>query len=288
MNLEFDRPPHSPATPVAPCRNLARTHDAMGSIVGIAVLGCMVWVTAAVAQTGGGPSEGVSVGSVSMVRDSLSYSMPPANTPGSLADYWVRGGLFMYPIGLCSLAALATVIERLIALRKARSNAKRFMGQVLDQLRQGGVAAAREVCRDTQGPLAAVIQSGLAKAEQGPEAVEKAIEAAGGVEIAFLQRGLMVLSTVANIAPLLGFLGTVSGMINAFEAIAAAEQVSPKIVAGGISEALITTLAGLVVAIPAQLFHNYFLSRVDRFIGEMEESSIELITALEDERRVGR
>ncbi|MEZ4653169.1 MAG: MotA/TolQ/ExbB proton channel family protein [Candidatus Eisenbacteria bacterium] len=125
------------------------------------------------------------------------------------------------------------------------------------------------------------LHSGLVKVDQGPAAVEKAIEASGGIEVAFLQRGLMIMATVANVAPLLGFLGTVSGMINAFEAIAAAEQVSAKLVASGISEALITTMAGLVVAIPVQIFHNYFLSRIDRFIIEMEESSIDLVNELE-------
>jgi biopolymer transport protein ExbB len=112
--------------------------------------------------------------------------------------------------------------------------------------------------------------------------VEKAIESAGTIEMAFLQRGLIILASIANVAPLLGFLGTVSGMIHAFEAIAAAEQVSAKLVATGISEALITTATGLMIAIPVQLMNNFFISRIDRFVLEMEEASIELVDTLVD------
>jgi biopolymer transport protein ExbB len=120
------------------------------------------------------------------------------------------------------------------------------------------------------------------RASKGPEAVEKAIESAGTIEMAFLQRGLIILASIANVAPLLGFLGTVSGMIHAFEAIAAAEQVSAKLVATGISEALITTATGLMIAIPVQLMNNFFISRIDRFVLEMEEASIELVDTLVD------
>jgi biopolymer transport protein ExbB len=120
------------------------------------------------------------------------------------------------------------------------------------------------------------------RAPKGPEAVEKAIESAGTIEMSFLQRGLIILASIANVAPLMGFLGTVSGMIHAFEAIAAAEQVSAKLVATGISEALITTATGLMVAIPVQLANNFFISRIDRFVLEMEEASIELVDTLVD------
>ncbi|MBI4720590.1 MAG: MotA/TolQ/ExbB proton channel family protein [Chitinivibrionia bacterium] len=127
---------------------------------------------------------------------------------------------------------------------------------------------------------AAVLHSGLMRASRGSEAVEKAISTAGVIEMSFLERGLIAIATVANIAPLLGFLGTVSGMINAFGAIAAAEQVSAKLVAKGIEEALITTLAGLCIAIPCNVMHNFFISQIDRFIIEMEEASADLIDEL--------
>lgn len=206
---------------------------------------------------------------------------PPQSTTSGFIEFFNKGGIFMWPLLACSIIGLAAIIERAITLQRASTNTKKFIARVIQELRTNGVRAAIELCQSTRGPIAAIVHSGLVKADQGPEAVEKAIEAAGGIEVSFLQRGLMIMATVANVAPLLGFLGTVSGMINAFEAIAAAEQVSAKLVASGISEALITTLAGLVIAIPVQIAHNYFLSRIDRFIIEMEESSIDLVNELE-------
>ena len=206
---------------------------------------------------------------------------PPQSTTSGFIEFFNKGGVFMWPLLACSIIGLAAIIERAITLQRASTNTKKFIARVIQELRSNGVRAAIELCQSTRGPIAAIVHSGLVKADQGPVAVEKAIEAAGGIEVSFLQRGLMIMATVANVAPLLGFLGTVSGMINAFEAIAAAEQVSAKLVASGISEALITTLAGLVIAIPVQIAHNYFLSRIDRFIIEMEESSIDLVNELE-------
>ena len=132
-----------------------------------------------------------------------------------------------------------------------------------------------------RGPIAAILAAGLMKADRGRDAVEKAIATAGTIEMSFLERGLIWISSVTTIAPLMGFLGTVSGMINAFEAIAASEQVNAKLVASGISEALITTATGLIVAIPATIGYNYFVSAIDRFVIEMEETSAELIEELE-------
>jgi biopolymer transport protein ExbB len=142
--------------------------------------------------------------------------------------------------------------------------------------------AALPVCQRTRGPIAAVLHSGLLRAHRGPEAVEKAIATSGAIEMAFLERGLTALATLSNVAPLLGFLGTVSGMISAFAAIAAAEQVSAKLVAKGIEEALITTAAGLVIAVPITLFYSYFVTRIDRFVIEMEEASAEVVDELLD------
>lgn len=216
---------------------------------------------------------------------------PPAATPAyrsssGLVEWFRRGGIFMWPLLASSVLGLAAVIERWITLRRATTDTRRFIARVVEDLHRDGVAAAIETCKKTRGPVAAILHSGLLKADQGPAAVEKAIEAAGSIEVSFLQRGLIVMASVANIAPLLGFLGTVSGMINAFEAIAAADQVSAKLVASGISEALITTEAGLCIAIPVQGFHNYFVSRIDRFIVEMEESALDLVDEIE--QRPGR
>lgn len=243
-----------------------------------------IWVGTAQAQT-----PGASTPPAGMAQDTLSDTMaappsapppaldqepepqPPQSTSSGFVEFFNKGGIFMWPLLACSIIGLAAIIERAITLQRASTNTKKFIARVIQELRSNGVRAAIELCQRTRGPIAAIVHSGLVKADHGPAAVEKAIEAAGGIEVSFLQRGLMIMATVANVAPLLGFLGTVSGMINAFEAIAAAEQVSAKLVASGISEALITTLAGLVIAIPVQIAHNYFLSRIDRFIIEMEE-----------------
>jgi biopolymer transport protein ExbB len=207
---------------------------------------------------------------------------PAAVRGGGFSEWFSRGGKFMWPILFCSLVAAIFVLERAYALVRARANTRNLMTDVLTALRRDGVAAAERICEQTRGPIAAIVHSGLRQAGKGPEAVEKAIETAGAVEMSFLERGLIWLATMSTVAPLLGFLGTVSGMIHAFDAIASADQVSAKLVASGISEALITTEAGLIVAIPASIAHNLFLSMIDRFVVEMEESSSELVSTLAD------
>ena len=197
-----------------------------------------------------------------------------------LVEWFRRGGVFMWPLLACSIAALAVILERLFTMQRARTHTRRFMNRLLTALREKGVEEALEICTRTRGPVASILHSGLLKAEKGTEAVEKAIETAGVLEMSFLQRGLIVLASVTTIAPLLGFLGTVSGMIHAFDAIAQAEQVTAQLVASGVREALITTAAGLMVAIPAQIFYHYFLTRIDRFVSEMEEASAELVDVL--------
>jgi biopolymer transport protein ExbB len=198
-------------------------------------------------------------------------------------DFFEKGGDFMYPLLALAVIGLAVIFERLITLQRARTNTRKLMAAIVQGLKTKGVDEAMNICMHTRGPIAAILHAGLAKVEKGPNHVEKAIENSGAIEMAFLQRGLPVLATVANIAPLLGFLGTVAGMIHAFEAIAAAEQVSAKVVASGISEALITTMTGLVIAIPVQATYNYFTAQIDRFVLEMEETSVELLDALTDE-----
>ena len=197
-----------------------------------------------------------------------------------LIELYVTGGVFMHPILLCSVVGLAIILERLYFFAKARTDTKRLLTELLHVLQDSGYESAQRMLHSKRGPIAAVLHSGLLRAKKGPEAVEKAIETAASIQTAGLERGLIWLATVANIAPLLGFLGTVSGMIHAFEAIAGAEEVSAKLVATGIYEALITTAAGLIVAIPVQTAHNYFVSRIDKFVIDMEESGAELVDAL--------
>jgi len=195
---------------------------------------------------------------------------------------YLKGGFFMHFLLTCSIIALVFIIERAWTLSRARVNVKALMMRVVPALRDGGPEAALEVCQRTRGPIAAILHSGLLRATRGPEAVEKAIETSGTIEMSFLERGLVALATIANVAPLLGFLGTVSGMISAFAAIAVAEQVSAKLVAKGIQEALITTATGLIIAVPVTIAHSYFVSQIDRFIIEMEEASAELVDELLD------
>jgi biopolymer transport protein ExbB len=199
-----------------------------------------------------------------------------------LGQLYIKGGVFMHPLLLCSIVGLVLSLERLWTLSRARSNTKKLMMDVIKSLRAEGTQAALAVCQQTRGPIAAVLHSGLLRAHRGAEAVEKAIGTSGAIEMAFLERGLTILASVSNVAPLLGFLGTVSGMISAFAAIAAAEQVSAKLVAKGIEEALITTAAGLVIAVPISIFYSYFVVQIDRFVIEMEEASSELVDELLD------
>lgn len=197
-----------------------------------------------------------------------------------IGQNYVKGAFFMHFLLACSIIALVFIIERAWTLSRARTNVKALMMRVVKGLRDGGPQAALEVCQRTRGPIAAILHSGLLRAQRGPDAVEKAIETSGTIEMSFLERGLVALATIANVAPLLGFLGTVSGMISAFAAIAAAEQVSAKLVAKGIQEALITTATGLIIAVPVTIAHSYFVSQIDRFIIEMEEASAELVDEL--------
>lgn len=198
------------------------------------------------------------------------------------SDWFRRGGTFMWPLLACSVVGMAIVIERLIALHRATSTNRSTIRRILRRLDREGIAGAKEECAKDAGPIARVLAAGLDRAGGGVARIERSLETAGSVEVANLQRGLLWLATIANVAPLLGFLGTVSGMIHAFANIAGADQITVRLVASGIEEALITTEAGLVIAIPVQAFHNYFVSRIDRFITELEEGSMDLVTTLEE------
>ena len=197
-----------------------------------------------------------------------------------LQQKFIEGGGFMWPILACLVIGLGFCFERLWTLSRASMNTKKFIVQVKGALQKGGVQEAIKVCENTRGSIASVFHAGLLRADEGLEASEKAIMAYGAIEMGFLERGLIWISTFITIAPMLGFTGTVQGMIEAFDAIKEAAQISPAIVAGGISVALLTTLFGLVVAMLLQVFYNYFISRIDKLVADMEESSIELIDAL--------
>ncbi len=197
-----------------------------------------------------------------------------------MIELFLKGGGFMYPILFFLVFGLAVSIERLISLSRASINTRKFMEKIKGALDEGGVEAAKEVCESTRGPIASIFHAGLMRMDKGIDYVEKAIMNAGSIEMAFLERGLVWLGTVISLAPMLGFTGTVAGMIQSFEAIAAANEISPSIVASGISVALLTTAFGLVTAILIQFFHNYFVSKVDRIIIDMEESSVAFVDTL--------
>jgi len=197
-----------------------------------------------------------------------------------MVEMFLAGGAFMWPILILLIIGLAFCLERLWTLTRASVNTRKFLARLHNALQEGGIEAAAAECEKTPGPVASILHAGLSRAEKGLEFVEKAITNAGSIEMAFLERGMIVLTTVIVLAPMLGFTGTVSGMVNAFDAIKKANDISPSIVAGGISQALLTTLFGLVVAMLIQIFYNYFTSRIDKLIIDMEESSVELMDAL--------
>jgi len=197
-----------------------------------------------------------------------------------MVELYHNGGPFMHPILFFLIIGIGISLYKFWSLLLAGVNTRKFLIRIKNALSEGGVDSATEVCSNTRGPVASIFHAGLMRSARGLEHVEKAIMNAGTIEMAFLERGLIWLSTIATVAPMLGFTGTVSGMVNAFNAIAEANDISPSIVATGISEALLTTLFGLIVAIIIQTFHNYFVSRIDKLVIDMEESSVDLVDSL--------
>ncbi len=197
-----------------------------------------------------------------------------------LVEKFNEGGEFMWPVLIALILGLAIFLERIITLNLADINTRKFVLEVQQALQEGGIPAAQELCAKTRGPVASVFQAGLMRADEGIDAAEKAITTYGSIEMSFLERGLVWLSLFIAIAPLLGFLGTVIGMIEAFDAIEAAADISPSLVARGIKIALLTTASGLLAGIILQVGYNYCVSKIDRLISDMEESSITLIDSI--------
>jgi biopolymer transport protein ExbB len=197
-----------------------------------------------------------------------------------LVEKFNEGGEFMWPVLVALVLGLAIFLERIITLNLADINTRKFVLEVQQALQEGGIPAAQELCAKTRGPVASVFQAGLMRADEGIDAAEKAITTYGSIEMSFLERGLVWLSLFIAIAPLLGFLGTVVGMIEAFDAIEAAADISPSLVARGIKIALLTTAGGLLSGIILQIGYNYCVSKIDRLISDMEESSITLIDSI--------
>jgi len=181
---------------------------------------------------------------------------------------------------LCLIIGLAISIERIITLNLATTNTKKLLQNVEEALGKGGVDAAKEVTKNTRGPVASIFTQGMLRMSEGIEMVEKSIIAYGSVEMGRLEKGLVWVSLFISLAPMLGFMGTVIGMVEAFDAIEAAGDISPAIVANGIKIALLTTVAGLIVGVILQLFYNYLVSKIDGLVNEMEDASISLVDLL--------
>ena len=194
---------------------------------------------------------------------------------------FIEGGAgFMGSVLLCLIFGLALAIERIIYLNLASTNTDKLVKRIEDALENGGIEAAKEVCRNTRGPVASIFFQGLNRMDEGIEMVEKSVVSYGSVQMGLLEKGITWISLFIAIAPMLGFMGTVIGMIGAFDAIEIAGDISPSLVAGGIKVALITTVSGLIVGIILQVFYNYIVSKIDTIVNKMEDASISLIDIL--------
>ena len=207
----------------------------------------------------------------------------------TLLDMFHDGGGWMYPLLLCSLFAVGAIIAKAYTLFTAERRSKHLLAEVEALTRAGKLGEAVELTANTPGPVAAVLNAGLRRHRDRFETddIEAALSTTGVIELGFLERGLVVLATVSNVAPLLGFLGTVAGMISAFGAIAAAGQVEATLVAGGIKVALITTAAGLIIAIPVNIAYNFFVTRIDKLIRTMEEGTTQVLNLVWGESAAG-
>jgi biopolymer transport protein ExbB len=197
-------------------------------------------------------------------------------------SYFVKGGLVMWPLLLLSILGITVVIWRWAALRQATRNVPELMHELRAKLVGGDVAGAIGVCESVRGPVASIVKAGLLRHGRPKDEVEMGLQDASAHELAMLERGLPILATIATIAPLLGFLGTVTGMINSFDALAAVGLNNPAAVAKGISEALITTAAGLIIAIPVQMAYNYLITRVNDLVRSMESAANFVLESLSD------
>ena len=203
-----------------------------------------------------------------------------------MVQYFIDGGGFMWPILISLIFGLGFAFERAYSLIMSSIDSDKFFTDVSEALGGSNLDGALEICNETKGPVAEIFHAGLSKSHRGLEEVEKSIQNAASLEMAFLEKNMIWLNTVITVAPMIGFTGTVVGMIAAFDAIKAANDISPAVVAGGISQAILTTAFGLISAMIIQLFQNFFVSRIDKLILDMEENSMKLIDQLYDSKVV--
>ena len=240
---------------------------------------------AATAQTMPTSSQAlVTAATVSFIQDETTTAAEPEKGfHQELKERFVEGGPgFMGIVLLCLILGLAIAIERIIYLNLSTTNTQKLAQDVEDALNSGGIEAAKEVCRNTKGPVASIYYQGLDRAHEGIDIAEKAVVAYGGVQMGQLEKNVSWISLFIALAPMLGFMGTVIGMIIAFDKIQAAGDMNPSLVAGGIKVALLTTVFGLIVAIILQIFYNYIIAKIDSIVNSMEDASITLIDMLFD------
>ena len=248
----------------------------------VAVVGMLFVAPAAFAQNDSAKTDSAATTQVDAAADQAAVPAE-GDTPvhQQIKTKFIEGGpLYMAPILLCLIFGLAIAIERIIYLNMATTNTKKLLLNIEDALNKGGIEAAKEVCRNTRGPVASIFYQGLDRSSEGVDVVEKSIVSYGGVQMSQMESGLTWIALFIAIAPMLGFLGTVVGMIIAFDNIEKAGDIAPTLVAGGIKIALITTVTGLIVAMILQVFYNYLVSKIDTLVMEMEDASISLIDIL--------
>jgi biopolymer transport protein ExbB len=203
-----------------------------------------------------------------------------------LKKRFIEGGPgFMGIVLLCLILGLAIAIERIIYLNLSTSDSEKLTAEVESAIKSGGVKAAKEVCRNTPGPVASIFYQGLDRSNESIESAEKAVIAYGGVQMGQLEKNVSWISLFIALAPMLGFMGTVIGMIQAFDKIEAAGDMQPSLVAGGIKVALLTTVFGLIVAIILQIFYNYIIAKIDSIVNDMENASISLMDILVNNKK---
>ena len=198
-----------------------------------------------------------------------------------LMQKFLEGGWeWMLPVLVCLVIGLSVAIERMLFLSFSNINTKKFIAEFEKTLNEKGVEAAKDLCRNTRGPIASIYYQGTDRLDQGMDAVEKAVVSYGSVQTGQMESGLSWIALFIALSPMLGFMGTVVGMVQAFDQIQAAGDISPTVVAGGIKVALLTTLMGLIAAVVLQLFYNYIISKIDNLVNSMEDASIILVDVL--------
>ena len=248
----------------------------------LAVAGLLTFTAnIASAQDDAAPAAAEQVEEAEEVVDLFAGSGEEVPLHQALKTKFIEGGAgFMSLIIICLIIGMALAIERILYLAFSKTNTTKLLENVEAALEKGGIEEAKKVCRETRGPVASIFYQGLLRADQGVDVVEKTIVSYGGVQMSLMENGLSWIGLFISIAPSLGFLGTVIGMIQAFDAIQAAGDISPNVVAGGMKVALITTVGGLIVAMILQIFYNYIIAKIDALSIDMEDSSIRFVDTM--------